>query len=106
MRDLVHWAAALMAEGAALPARIPGRAGWELRLVVHGGWRVLEKIAQMGYASMAQRPRLHISDSASDFPGSAEDAIESITAKQDPDRNNVRHNMAGSLGEERIPTRT
>jgi hydroxysqualene synthase len=62
VRDLVHWAAALMAEGAALPARIPGRAGWELRLVVHGGWRVLEKIAQMGYASMAQRPRLHISD--------------------------------------------
>jgi squalene synthase HpnC len=62
LRDLVHWAAALMAEGAALPPRIPGRAGWELRLVVHGGWRVLEKIARMDYASMAQRPRLLMSD--------------------------------------------
>ena len=36
-----------MAEGAALPPRVPGRAGWELRLVVHGGWRILEKIARM-----------------------------------------------------------
>jgi squalene synthase HpnC len=62
VRELVHWAAALMTEGAPLPIRIPGRAGWELRLVVHGGWRVLEKIARMDYATMAQRPRLHISD--------------------------------------------
>jgi squalene synthase HpnC len=62
VRDLVHWAAALMAEGAALPPRVPGRAGWELRLVVHCGWRVLEKIARMEYASMAKRPRLHLTD--------------------------------------------
>ncbi|HEX6722810.1 MAG TPA: squalene synthase HpnC, partial [Burkholderiaceae bacterium] len=62
VRDLVHWAAALITEGAALPPRIPGRAGWELRLVLHGGWRVLEKIARMDYASMAHRPRLQMSD--------------------------------------------
>lgn len=62
VRDLVRWAAALMAEGAALPSRIPGRAGWELRLVVHGGWRILEKIAAMDYASMIERPRLRASD--------------------------------------------
>jgi squalene synthase HpnC len=62
VRDLVHWAAALITEGAALPPRIPGRAGWELRLVLHGGWRVLEKIAHMDYASMAQRPRLQLID--------------------------------------------
>ena len=62
VRELVHWAASLLAEGAALPLRVPGRAGWELRLVVHGGWRVLEKIARMDYASMSRRPRLRASD--------------------------------------------
>jgi squalene synthase HpnC len=62
VRELVLWAASLMAEGAALPLRVPGRAGWELRLVIHGGWRVLEKIARMDYASMSRRPRLHAGD--------------------------------------------
>jgi hydroxysqualene synthase len=59
VRELVQWAASLMASGAALPLRVPGRAGWELRLVVHGGWRILEKIARMDHASMSRRPRLH-----------------------------------------------
>jgi squalene synthase HpnC len=62
VRDLVDWAASLMAEGAALPPRVPGRAGWELRLVVHGGWRILEKIALMDCASIARRPRLRAND--------------------------------------------
>ena len=62
VRDLVNWAASLMAIGAALPPRVPGRAGWELRLVVHGGWRILEKIARMDCASIAQRPRLRATD--------------------------------------------
>jgi hydroxysqualene synthase len=62
VRELVHWTASMMAEGAALPPRIPGRAGWELRAVVHGGWRMLEKIARMDYASIAERPRLRITD--------------------------------------------
>lgn len=62
VRELVQWAASLMAEGAALPLRIPGRAGWELRLVVHGGWRILEKIARMDHASMSSRPRLQRHD--------------------------------------------
>jgi squalene synthase HpnC len=62
VHDLVHWAATLMSQGAALPLRVPGRAGWELRLVVHGGWRVLERIARMQYSSMARRPRLHAVD--------------------------------------------
>ena len=62
VRDLVDWAAALMAEGAALPPRVPGRAGWELRLVVQGGWRILEKIARMDCASIARRPRLRATD--------------------------------------------
>jgi len=62
VRDLVRWAATLLAEGAALPPRVPGRAGWELRFVVHGGWRILERIARMDYASIARRPRLSAAD--------------------------------------------
>jgi hypothetical protein len=64
VRDLVQWAGSLMVEGAPLPLRVPGRAGLELRLVVHGGWRILEKIARMDYASMSNRPRLQKRDVA------------------------------------------
>jgi len=62
VRELVAWAAALMSEGAPLALRVPGRAGWELRMVVHGGWRILEKIGRMDHATIAHRPRLYISD--------------------------------------------
>ena len=48
VRELAQWAAALMAEGAPLALRLPGRIGWELRLVVQGGLRILEKIARHG----------------------------------------------------------
>jgi hydroxysqualene synthase len=62
VRDLVQWAAALMAEGAPLALRLPGRAGLELRLVVQGGIRILEKIAAMDYASVRLRPVLRKTD--------------------------------------------
>jgi hydroxysqualene synthase len=62
VRELVHWAAATLASGAALPRRVPGRAGWELRLVVHGGWRILERIAAMQYEAWIRRPRLTFRD--------------------------------------------
>jgi hypothetical protein len=39
-----------MHQGAPWPLRVPGRAGWELRLVVQGGLRILEKIARMDHA--------------------------------------------------------
>jgi squalene synthase HpnC len=58
VRDLVGWAEALMTEGAPLALRLPGRAGWELRLVVQGGMRILEKIRRMDYASLSTRPVL------------------------------------------------
>ena len=58
VRDLVQWAGALMAEGAPLAVRLPGRIGWELRLVVQGGLRILEKIAAMDFASVRSRPVL------------------------------------------------
>ena len=49
---------ALMLEGAPLALRVPGRAGWELRLVVQGGLRILEKIERMDHAALRQRPAL------------------------------------------------
>ena len=58
VRDLCHWAEALMHEGAPLALRLPGRAGWELRLVVQGGLLILEKIAQMNHATLRHRPTL------------------------------------------------
>lgn len=56
--ELVGWSRALMLSGAPLVHRIPGRAGWELRLVVQGGLRILDKIEHLGFASLASRPRL------------------------------------------------
>ncbi|MEO7941056.1 MAG: squalene synthase HpnC [Burkholderiaceae bacterium] len=47
-----------MCQGAPLAWQLPGRAGWELRLVVHGGLRILDKIAAIDHASWRQRPRI------------------------------------------------
>ena len=60
--ELVAWAATLMAEGAPLVLRVPGRMGWELRLVVQGGLRVLERIVAMHCCTLRQRPVLGASD--------------------------------------------
>jgi len=51
-------ARALMLKGAALPRKVPGRAGWELRLVVQGGLRILEKIEALGFVTWRTRPKL------------------------------------------------
>ena len=59
---LVAWARTLMQQGAPLVHRIPGRAGWELRLVVQGGLRILEKIETGGSDSFQVRPRLRAWD--------------------------------------------
>lgn len=60
--DCVHWARALMQSGAPLVHRLPGRAGWELRLVVQGGLRILDRIAAQGYTTLHQRPTLRRRD--------------------------------------------
>jgi hypothetical protein len=44
MRFEVERARALMLSGAPLATRLPGRVGWELRMVVQGGLRILEAI--------------------------------------------------------------
>jgi squalene synthase HpnC len=51
-------ARAMMLEGSQLCQRLPGRAGWELRLVVQGGLRILEKIEQLQFATWRSRPTL------------------------------------------------
>ena len=48
----------LMLRGAPLARRLPGRAGWELRLVILGGLRVLEKMRAINYATWRSRPHL------------------------------------------------
>lgn len=58
VRELCEWAEALMHEGAPLALTLPGRIGWELRLVVQGGLAILAKIAAMDYASLTRRPAL------------------------------------------------
>ena len=62
VRELCTWAQALMLEGAPIALAVPGRVGWELRLVVQGGLRILAKISAMNFASFARRPRLHAAD--------------------------------------------
>ena len=54
----VQWAQALMHQGAPLVKKVPGRAGWELRLVVQGGLRIAEKIEQLGFKTLQARPTL------------------------------------------------
>jgi squalene synthase HpnC len=60
--ELVEWTKDLMSAGAPLALSVPGRAGWELRLVVQGGLRILEKIQRAGYATLLQRPKLRAYD--------------------------------------------
>ena len=56
----VAYARQLMMQGAALVHQVPGRAGWELRLVVQGGLRILDKIERID--TRLHRPRLHAMD--------------------------------------------
>ena len=60
--DLCAWARALMMDGAPLVHRIPGRAGWELRLVVQGGLRILDRLQAMRFAALLRRPAIGAAD--------------------------------------------
>ncbi len=52
----------LMLSGAPLALRLHGRIGWELRLVIQGGLRILERIESVGYDVFSRRPQLHKTD--------------------------------------------
>lgn len=60
--DCADWARTTMYSGAPLVHRLPGRAGWELRLVVQGGLRILDKVEALKGGSLHTRPRLHAWD--------------------------------------------
>ncbi len=51
-------ARATMLKGSQLPRQVHGRAGWELRLVVQGGLRILDKIEALGFNTLKTRPKL------------------------------------------------
>ncbi len=53
--ELCAHARGLMQMGAPLVHQVNGRAGWELRLVVQGGLRVLDRIGSIQHRSWAQR---------------------------------------------------
>lgn len=55
-------ARALMLDGAPLVHQLPGRLGWEIRLTVQGGLRILEKIRRVRGDVFRRRPRLGILD--------------------------------------------
>lgn len=62
MRFQVARARAMIIAGAPLALRLPGRIGWELRLVVQGGLRILERIEAVDYDVFRRRPQLGRSD--------------------------------------------
>jgi len=62
MTQQVREARALMLSGEPLVHRVPGRAGWELRLVVQGGLRILDKIEALNYNTLHHRPKLRVWD--------------------------------------------
>ena len=62
LRELTAQARALMRSGAPLATRLPGRIGWELRLVVQGGLRILDRIEQLQHRTWRHRPKLGPAD--------------------------------------------
>lgn len=52
----------MMHEDAPLAKTVPGRAGWELRLVVQGGLRIAEKTERLEFATLRTRPKLNAWD--------------------------------------------
>ena len=54
--DLIGWTRAMMQRGAPLALALPGRAGWELRLVVQGGLRILDKLDALPGSPLHRRP--------------------------------------------------
>jgi squalene synthase HpnC len=62
MQFEVDRARALMYSGAPLALRLPGRVGWELRLVIQGGLRILERIEQVDHDVFRRRPSLGRAD--------------------------------------------
>ena len=52
----------LMHEGAPLVRQLPGRMGWEIRLTIQGGLRILEKLGRINGDVFRNRPQLRATD--------------------------------------------
>lgn len=62
MNHQLQRARAMMLAGAPLVHHLPGRIGWELRLIVQGGLRIIERIEAVDYDVFRRRPQLQTSD--------------------------------------------
>jgi len=62
MDELAGQARQLLRQGLELAWRLPGRIGLELRMVVHGGLRILERLERLHYDIFAKRPTLATMD--------------------------------------------
>jgi len=62
MHEKVRQARELLHSGKPLAGRLPFGAGMELRLVIQGGLRILEKLEQINYDVFTQRPVLRPAD--------------------------------------------
>jgi squalene synthase HpnC len=62
MRHEVQLTRSLLESGSPLALVLPGRLGWELRLVIQGGLRILQRIEQVDYDVFRQRPTLKKTD--------------------------------------------
>lgn len=62
LAELVSWSRELMLAGAPLALDLPGRVGWELRLVVQGGLRITDKLQRHGHDALSRRPTVGASD--------------------------------------------
>jgi squalene synthase HpnC len=60
--SLCRQARTLMLAGAPLALQLPGRVGWELRLVVQGGLLILDRAAALQHRTWHTRPRLSTRD--------------------------------------------
>lgn len=62
MREQIQQARELLITGMPLTRELPGRIAFELKLVVHGGLRILERLDQLHYDIFFQRPALEKRD--------------------------------------------
>lgn len=60
--NFIYSASAMMQKGSKLCRKVPGRAGWELRLVVQGGLRIAEKAQNLNHRTWQHRPKLSAAD--------------------------------------------
>lgn len=62
MQQQVEQTRQLLLSGMPLAARLPGRIGIELRLIILGGLRILERLDEVDYDVFTQRPKLGKAD--------------------------------------------